>query len=144
MQTFMPRASFEKSAACLDNKRLNKQRVECIQILKALRDPTYGWQNHPAVKMWRGYEAALIWYALCICNECDHRGIRDLKNTKQWFLDQNESIPVSLHQMPPWWGKSKFHASHRSNLLRKDPVWYGKFGWEEPNNLPYYWPTKEK
>lgn len=33
-----------------------------------------------------------------------------------------------------------FHASHRSNLLRKDPVWYSQFNWTEPNNLPYVWP----
>jgi hypothetical protein len=43
--------------------------------------------------------------------------------------------------IPPWFGDDKFHASHRSNLLRKDPVWYGKYGWIEPNNLPYVWPV---
>ena len=42
---------------------------------------------------------------------------------------------------PPWLGNEKFHAAHRSNLLRKNPVWYDKFGWREPNNLPYVWPT---
>jgi hypothetical protein len=43
--------------------------------------------------------------------------------------------------MPPWWGDPAFHASHRSNLLRKDPVWYGQFGWAEPPDLPYVWPV---
>lgn len=38
MQTFLPYKSFEQSAACLDNKRLGKQRVEVLQILKALPD----------------------------------------------------------------------------------------------------------
>jgi len=36
MQTFLPYASFAKSAACLDNRRLGKQRVEAMQILKIL------------------------------------------------------------------------------------------------------------
>lgn len=53
MQTFLPYKSFAESAACLDNKRLGKQRVEVLQILKALHNPSYGWQNHPAVKMCR-------------------------------------------------------------------------------------------
>lgn len=39
MQTFLPFADFSKSAACLDDKRLGKQRVECLQILKALQPP---------------------------------------------------------------------------------------------------------
>ena len=35
----------------------------------------------------------------------------------------------------------KIHASHRSNLLRKDPEFYGKYGWTEPDNLEYIWPV---
>ena len=42
-------------------------------------------------------------------------------------------------------GKSKgwtnLHASHRSNLLKKDPEHYGQFGWSEPHDLAYVWPT---
>ena len=38
MQTFLPYPDFAKSAMCLDNKRLGKQRIECLQILKALND----------------------------------------------------------------------------------------------------------
>ena len=33
------------------------------------------------------------------------------------------------------------HASHRSNLLRKDPEHYMQFGWTEPPDLPYVWPV---
>ncbi|HEY5312264.1 MAG TPA: hypothetical protein VIK18_07080, partial [Pirellulales bacterium] len=44
-------------------------------------------------------------------------------------------------QRPPWLGSRKFHASHRSNLLRKKPAWYAQFGWKEPDNLPYVWPV---
>jgi hypothetical protein len=34
------------------------------------------------------------------------------------------------------------HDSHRSNLLRKDPQWYGQFGWTVPDDLPYVWPVR--
>jgi hypothetical protein len=36
MQTFLPYPNFAQSAACLDNKRLGKQRVEVLKILNAL------------------------------------------------------------------------------------------------------------
>ena len=26
-------------------------------------------------------------------------------------------------------------------LLRKDPDYYGRFGWSEPPDLPYFWPV---
>ena len=37
-------------------RRLGKQGVEALQVVRALTRPGYGWQNHPAVRMWRGYE----------------------------------------------------------------------------------------
>ena len=40
---------------------------------------------------------------------------------------------------PHWLGYEPFHASHRSNLLRKDAEYYSQFGWTEPDNLPYIW-----
>ena len=48
----------------LDPLRLGKQRVEALQILRALTVPGYGWRHHPAVKMWAGYEEALVRYGL--------------------------------------------------------------------------------
>lgn len=134
MQTFLPYPNFAQSAACLDNKRLGKQRVECLQILKALSDPNYGWQNHPAVKMWRGYGSALVYYAETVCYEWINRGFKDTVLHKL-------PIPMLRFKYPPFIHNEQFHASHRSNLLRKDPVWYGQFGWTELHDLPYVWPV---
>lgn len=41
MQTFLPYPDFNKSAQCLDDKRLGKQRAECLQILKVLTAKPY-------------------------------------------------------------------------------------------------------
>ena len=129
MQTFLPYASFEKSASCLDNKRLGKQRVEAMQILHTLEGKTQGWKNHPAVKMWRGYEAALAQYLRAMVVEWIKRGFAN-------------SIPI-VRKMdclyPPWVGKRQFHRSHKSNLLRKNRSHYSKF-WSGPSNLSYVWP----
>jgi len=69
IQTFLPLEDFAASARVLDSKRLGKQRLETLQILKALADPSYGWQNHPAVLMWRGHERQLILYGNHITTE---------------------------------------------------------------------------
>jgi hypothetical protein len=136
MQTFLPLPSFGQSIRCLDNKRLGKQRVEAFQILKALRGEykkTGAWENHPATKMWHGYEGALEFYKdLCI-EEWIRRGF---KNTMQLTTK-----PIHRFKFPPWFGDEFFHASHRSNLLRKDPDFYSKYEWDEPDDLNYIWPV---
>jgi hypothetical protein len=42
---------------------------------------------------------------------------------------------------PKWLGNADFHASHRSNLLRKEPSHYSQFHWVESPDLPYVWPV---
>lgn len=135
MQTFLPYPNFVESVRVLDNKRLGKQRVEAYQILKVLRGESKGWRNHPAVKMWEGYQLSLGEYMNACIDEWVKRGF---KNTMGRFYG-----PTS-HTRPPWIGDNAFHASHRSNLLRKDSKWYGQYGWTESNDLPYVWPSKER
>ena len=147
MQTFLPVASYLGSARALDNKRLGKQRVECKQILLALGVPigphkpgTSSWRNHPAVRMWRGYEPALLVYAFGMCYTWRRRGFTD--NLGVEFERAFAKIaPRTIVPKPPWFGAAQVHASHRSNLLRKDQKFYGKLGWEEPDDLPYFWPV---
>jgi hypothetical protein len=133
MQTFLISAEPEETARILDHRRLGKQRVEAFQIIKALRDASYGWQDHPAVRMWRGYEPALGFYMNVMIDEWVRRGYR---NTMQRY-------PVNFAQKPQWMFDSQMHASHRSNLLRKDPNYYGRFGWTEKPDMPYYWPVRK-
>lgn len=133
MQTFLPYPSFIQSAACLDYRRLGKQRVEARQILHTLKHGG-SWSNHPAVKMWAGFEVALMVYSNTCIREWIERGY---KNTMPII----NTIACSV-KFPPWLGDADFHASHRSNLLRKAPDYYGQFGWSEPNDLPYVWPVR--
>ena len=137
MQTFLPYPDFEKTAKTLDWRRLGKQRVEAFQILNVLlgRTNKAGWRNHPAVLMWKGYEGALKHYMNIMIQEWISRGYR---NTMR--LEHVEFRDM----MPPWLGLDEFHASHRSNLLRKDPKFYGTFGWLESSDLPYFWPVSKE
>jgi len=138
MQTFLPYESFEKSAEVLDNKRLGKQRVECLQILQVLKkgDKAKGWKNHPAVKMWKGHETWLISYGVSICDEWIQRGFKDSCRVKIENLVNYSKIS----SYPPWLGNRKFHTSHKSNLLRKDITHYSKF-FKCKEDYPYVWPT---
>jgi len=132
MQTFLPYSSFTKTFRCLDYRRLGKQRVEAYQILNVLlgRTNTKGWRNHPAVKMWRGYENALKLYF----NECvDEWKNRGYNNNMKYEIIDDEVV------MPPWLGDEGFHQSHRSNLMRKQPEHYSEH-WSVPDDLPYVWP----
>jgi hypothetical protein len=133
VQTFLPYPDIMRSAQCLDYRRLGKQRVEARQLITAIDFDGGGWSNHPAALMWRGYRPALIHYGNVMIWEWERRGYR---NTMK-------GIAVEVTEYPPWFGDLDFHASHRSNLLRKDPVYYGQFGWTEPDNLEYVWPCKK-
>jgi hypothetical protein len=141
MQTFLPYDDFTRSAVSLDTKRLGKQRVEAYQIMKAIADPDYGWQHHPAVQMWRGYEHALILYGITCCVAWLQRGYRDTLFVK--FMDAllADGLPGSEVVAPPWLGDARFHDSHKSNLVRKDASHYGPQFPGVPDDLPYYWPT---
>ena len=142
MQTFLPYPDFAESARVLDRQRLGKQRVENLQIMKALTTGE-GWINHPATKMWRGHEDWLLVYQQAVCSEwTEVRGYKDTcwEKTRILFL---EGQPGGILNGPPTWlGNEDFHAAHRSNLLRKNPEWYGQFGWTEPDDLKYVWPVQ--
>ena len=137
MQTFLPYPSFAESARCLDSKRLGKQRVEVLQILNAIQNPdAKGWKNHPATKMWRGYEPCLIRYGVAICDEWCSRGFSDTCREK--IMAKMPTEPDSGE--PTWLGDDRVHSSHRSNLLRKDVVFYGKYGWTDDPSVETFWP----
>lgn len=139
MQTFLPYADFETSASVLDNRRLQKQIVECKQIYLALTVDDYGWKNHPAVKMWKGYEKSLCDYALECVFVWQNRFDKEHK-LETYFID---IVKLDVFPKPPWFGNDQFHLSHRSNLLRKDYNYYHRFFGSIPTDIPYFWPTKE-
>ena len=138
MQTFLPLPDFRASARVLDPKRLGNQAYrEGLTLLRGR------WPNHPAAKMWAEYRPALAQYILCCFRELAVRGRHYPRYVYecQLFLQHNGPI-----MRPPWLGDTRLHSSHRASLLYKDPIWYGKFGWDDPpavlvkNKIPYFWP----
>ena len=142
MQIFLPYENMYESLMSLDNKRLGKQRVEAYQIISAITQrpkldgtPYKGWLNHPCTVMWREYLSALkVYYNYSI----DVWVSRGFKNTMEY-----EPIHEDEVELPPFIGNEKFHASHRSNLLKKDFDFYSKHGWTDDPSNPYVWLDKD-
>jgi pyrimidine dimer DNA glycosylase len=149
MQTFLPYPSFARSAAVLDHRRLGKQRVEALQIVRALTRTDYGWQHHPAVLMWRDHEEALVAYGSAVCEEWCRRGSPDTcldQMLGEIGLDSARSQRELrlAGALPPWLGRRAFHRSHRSALVRKQPEWYGPLFPGVPADLAYVWPVRAR
>ncbi|GGM76693.1 hypothetical protein GCM10010106_23910 [Thermopolyspora flexuosa] len=149
MQTFLPYPDFAETAKVLDQRRLGKQRVEALQILRGLTVPGYGWRHHPAVRMWRGYEEALTRYGLEICRVWRAAGHRDtctgllvaeLRAAKGIDDPRDQDELAAAGALPPWLGDPDFHRAHRSALVRKDPEHYRPLFPQVPDDLPYVWP----
>lgn len=147
MQTFLPYPDFAASARVLDDRRLGKQRVEALQVLRANIRPGYGWRHHPAVLMWRGHEEALARYGVEICREWKRRGHADscegkiLDEARACGVDhvRTQSQLASDDALPRWLGDPAFHRSHRSALVRKDDRYSAQFPDADPE-LAYVWP----
>jgi hypothetical protein len=147
MQTFVPFADFRECARVLDDRRLGKQRVEALQIARALCRPDYGWRHHPAVRMWRGFPEGLACYSTEIVEEWMRRDHPDTclpQITEEFGLTQvrTQEELAAAGLLPPWIGDDAVHRSHRSALLRKDPHHYGPLLPDEPLDLPYVWPPE--
>ncbi|WP_327685867.1 MSMEG_6728 family protein [Streptomyces sp. NBC_00467] len=153
MQTFLPHPAFSESAEALDQRRLGKQRVEALQVLRGLTVPGYGWRHHPAVRMWTGYEEALVRYGLEMCRVWTDAGrndtcavtlVDDFHAVRPDAAVRSQEELASEGDLPPWLGNEAFHRSHRSALLRKDPDFYRELFPDVPDDLPYVWPSSDR
>jgi hypothetical protein len=151
MQTFLPNKQFHRSAQILDSKRLNKQILEGYQILKVLSsdDPFAAWRNHPAVLMWKGHETALYHYVMAMVKEATLRGIKTDKNRANIRALVQAKSHLWNNKKPLWYSDDKIinriTESHRANLYRKDPEYYGMFRNDNANpccdTCQYFWVT---
>jgi hypothetical protein len=157
MQTFLIHNDYTETAKSLDNKRLNKQALEAWQIMLVnlkldpqgnFRQPK-GWTNHPATRMWSGYEEELHSYIQAMTQEWVRRGYKTTiadKATATLDVAYKHGL-VEKNGKPSWMQKIVFEdlkSSHRLALLVKNYDWYSQFNWpEDPGHQPetyeYVW-----
>jgi hypothetical protein len=113
--TFLPFNDLDKTARVLDNVRLNKQVLECEQIIATLEGTKTGYKNHPAVAMWKGHIDALKHYFNIVLKEWKDRG----KNSTRTYYEIPEEFSY-----PWWWNLKQLHLTHKLSLYRKAPDHY--------------------
>lgn len=144
VNTFVLHPDLQVNASLLDDTRLGKQRIEAHQILDVLEGRKNGWQNHPAVNMWRGYEKFLKLYINFIIEEWVRRGF---KNSCSTF------IIIGTVLQPWWWDITAIHFTHQANLFLKMPQHYSQINitpsiFDDEQTFNYYtkigyiWPEK--
>lgn len=160
MQVFVPHTNFKKIAKILDSRRLNKQIVECMQIIEIINGKESKWKNHPAILSWRFNVGALINYTSELIEEMKVRGYK-WENYQEKLLTLKCSKYPTNFDLPIWWGDEDIHSSHRSRLVQKGVesyfkydekltfIHYQQFGWDEfndPNLMDrcYIWAIPDK
>jgi hypothetical protein len=170
VQTFITSSSATFGVENLDNKRLNKQLLECRQIMNILltlrNDPETkpGWRNHPAVRMWAGNEYGLLHYVVQVAHELNKRGIKYETNYDAIVYDSRLMnllatlpYPSELTGRVGWLADpvalDKIITTHRASLYHKDPEYYAKWkidgDWVDNHHddmvccsrCNYYWPS---
>jgi hypothetical protein len=150
MQTFLPHRDFTKTASRLDRKRLIKQSVENLQVLKSLAGLYQSaWKNHPAVRMWDQHEDWLFVYNEAIIKEILLRGYKN--STREKFDQVYQDHFWGVESDMPWWlGDDRVHYSHRGRLYEKDSekyyfysdfAGYRNLGYTCCVECNYFWPT---
>ena len=130
MQVFCPYANPSKTARCLDNKRLNKQILECIQILSANTGIDVGWKipkyvyNHPNTLLWEKDSFYLLKYISNLLFEYHIRN--NFKKIHLCFEIHTNFFNVFpdyyLEHLTP-----EFCKKHQQLLLEKDHEHYSKY-----------------
>lgn len=151
MNTFITNTDFRKSAANLDSQRLGAQIYEGIHILSSLLgvndklvNPKRDVSNHPASKLWVGYEPNLLSYILYHMREWTFRGYSsdinqqniDIIYDVRTFWDGAELIPA--------WITNKLIETHRSVLIQKKPSFYVALWPNCPDNLTMRYDWREE
>ena len=111
----MPYPEPIKVAQCLDAKRLNKQIIECRQILDAIDGTGKGWFNHPVVNMYKSHRDWLFYYMNCL--DCYQKGL--INYAQDWDEWANEKKPLFL--------TSDLCDQHKRRLYTKNPEHYKQF-----------------
>lgn len=139
MQVFVP---FSKPMACamvLDSRRLNKQVIECRQILAAIWGESNAWKNHPCVKMYREHEQWLEYYMNCLdCarearalhHEDVDEGLELLELAEEWSHKAEAITPDFLTE--------EFCEQHRRRLYTKNNEVYNQFKKYGPSYENWY------
>jgi hypothetical protein len=130
MQTKITDKDFYKSASNLTRQHLGAQIYEGIHILASLLDcndklvnPKRNVKNHPASRLWIGYEYELLFYIERHLDEwCVERGYKSNINDQNFFMlcDQKYERNFKYGIKNLDWITDELIQTHRSVLIQKE------------------------
>ena len=123
MQIFIIGSPIE-TADALDKRRLNKQVIECRQILSAIEGRSRAWANHPCVLMYREHTSWLYEYLRC------------LELARHEYMAANICIINADKVRPPFHTDAYFDQMKR-RLYTKDNEFYKQ--WEHLGESDVNW-----
>ena len=129
MQVFIVGTPLE-TAMALDKRRLNKQIIECQQILDALNGAK-AWSNHPCTLQYRDHCEWLYAYMMCLIH---------YRDDTEWGREKwNE---VALEYTPPFHTEEYFN-NMKARLLEKDELYYSQWYYLGKSFHNLYWSPSE-
>lgn len=117
MQIFLPYISPLKTAQSLDPRRLNKQVIECNQILKAISGESNAWRNHPIVKMYSKHTKFVKLY----------RDVLALYRSSHSISDEILKLDKEAMQNAPKFITEEYLDNTKKRLFTKLPDYYSAF-----------------
>ena len=106
-----------KTAMALDKRRLNKQIIECQQILDALNGAK-PWSNHPCVLQYKGHE---FWL------RCYKRVLEEFQKSGGASI-RSKYFNYRAIETTPDWHTQEYYDQMKRRLYAKDPEHYKQ--WE--------------
>lgn len=126
MQVFIVGSPIE-TALTLGSKRLNKQIIECRQILKAIAGESKAWANHPCVLMYREHTFWLKAYMRVL--SMYQKGIEDGAILASYVADEFR---------PPFHTEDYFNQMKR-RLFTKDNEHYKQWSHLGESDVNWYY-----
>lgn len=124
MNVFIVGSPYE-TAQALDGLRLNKQIIECQQILDALEGKK-AWSHHPCTLQYKGHERWLMNYMSCLLRY-KHGEYGRAELSSQWCEQDRPSFHTEefFNQMKRrLYTKNPEHYVQWADLGRSDENWY--------------------
>ena len=120
-----------ETAQVLDGLRLNKQIIECRQILDALNGKK-AWSNHPCTLQYRGHERWLMNYMSCLLRYRSEEIERAATSSEWCDLDR-----------PPF-HTEEFFTQMKRRLYTKDNNYYAEWAYLGTSEENWYWSPGEQ
>ena len=121
-----------ETAEALDPRRLNKQIVECKQMLNAIEGQTKAWRNHPCTLQ---YEKHVLWLQLYRACLVAYKG----NNIKEATICSDAADSIKPHFLD-----KAFYKQMMRRLYTKDPVHYAQWAHLGTSEENWYWSPSEQ